>query len=106
MDINALVDKYGPTLVAAAQLQVQVAIQQDKIWVLFGAVICVILLALIVFLLITADYRGDNGFLAFILFMLMIVCGVFFIAGPLGEIWTYSANPQWGVVKEIGKLVK
>lgn len=110
MDINALIDKYGPGVVAAAQKQVEIAVFQDTLWGIFGVVLLVLCVLSIVgavwFGVIADGYHNDAPYVFGILAFFLGIIGLLLAISGFGEAYTYSHNPAWGVIKEISRLVK
>lgn len=107
MDLNSLIEKYGPSVVAAAQKQVQIAIFQDMLWSVLGAILLLVALVLSGYAIrqFVTDKYGDWPIPVFAAFFPGVL-GILFLVFALGEAWTFSQNPDWAVITLITRTIK
>lgn len=107
MDLNSLIEKYGPSVVAAAQKQVQVAIIQDLFWGVLGIglIIATLILGGVAIAMNKKDSYGDWPVPAVVAFFTGVL-GLLFTIFSFGEAWTFSQNPDWAVITLITRTIK
>lgn len=109
-NIDELIKQYGPSVVSAAQQQVQVTVWQDVVWAILGLVVTTIIAGAGRWvwnrrMQVDAFDRGMTTTGAFALYALAVVVFLVFVAGYAGEAWTFSANPQYATLKVLKGLV-